>query len=203
MKYAEIKVADVGNGPGVRISLFVSGCSHACPGCFNWEAQDYNFGKDFNDEVIEEIVSLLAPDYIQGLTLLGGEPMDPVNQVGLHKLILKVRETYGDTKDIWSWTGYSYPNDFRVRNGRTGRAYTEYTDEILKNLDVLVDGPWRMELFDIRLKWRGSANQRVIDMKQTLANNELALVPLDEPTEEIWESIYKKAERRKRAKRNE
>lgn len=187
MKYANIKNADVGNGPGVRVSIFVSGCSHACPGCFNFEAQDYNFGDTFDDDVINEIIRLLEPKHIQGLTLLGGEPMDPLNQGGVSKLINKVREIYGDSKDIWMWTGYSYPASFKKI------AKTEHTQSILENIDVLVDGKWIIELYDIRLKWRGSANQRVINMRKTLEEGKLTLIPLEEPIEDIWETIMKKS----------
>lgn len=190
MKYANIKLADVGNGPGVRITLFVSGCSHACPGCFNYEAQDYNFGKDFTKETIDDIINLMRPKHIQGLTLLGGEPMDPVNQGGLSKLIKRVREEFGYTKDIWMWTGYTYPTSFNKV------AKTEFTDDILNNIDVLVDGRWVIELYDIRLKWRGSANQRVINMRETLEEGKISLVPLDEPIDDIWETIMRKRDRK-------
>ena len=162
MNYAEIKYNDIANGLGIRTSLFVSGCRHACRGCFNEVAWDFEYGKVFNDDVIEEILASIEPYYISGLTLLGGEPLDPNNQEEVAKLIRKFREKFKDSKNIWCYTGYIYEDDFI----RGARAYTKYTDFILKNIDVLVDGPFILELKDISLKFRGSSNQRIIELNK-------------------------------------
>ncbi|MGN1167533.1 MAG: anaerobic ribonucleoside-triphosphate reductase activating protein [Lachnospiraceae bacterium] len=160
MNYGTIKECDIADGPGVRVSLFVSGCRHHCKGCFNADTWDFNYGKPYTKETEDEIIRLLAPGYIQGLTLLGGEPFEPENQRELVKLLRRVRETYPD-KDIWSYSGYIY--DVDMVEG--GRAYTEVTKEMLSYLDVLVDGPFVQELKDITLKFRGSKNQRIIRLK--------------------------------------
>ena len=160
MNYANIKNCDIANGPGVRGSLFVSGCTHHCPGCFNEVAWDCNYGSPFTEKEIEKIIGYLTPSYISGLTLLGGEPFEPENQRELVKLLKRVRETYPD-KDIWSYSGYIYDVDM----AEGGRAYTEVTKEMLSYLDVLVDGPFVQELKDITLKFRGSKNQRIIKLE--------------------------------------
>lgn len=160
MNYGTIKECDIADGPGVRVSLFVSGCRHHCKGCFNADTWDFNYGMPYTKETEDEIIRLLAPDYIQGLTLLGGEPFEPENQRELVKLLKRVRETYPD-KDIWSYSGYIY--DVDMVEG--GRAYTEVTKEMLSYLDVLVDGPFVQELKDITLKFRGSKNQRIIKLE--------------------------------------
>ena len=160
MNYGTIKECDIADGPGVRVSLFVSGCRHHCKGCFNADTWDFNYGMPYTKETEDEIIRLLAPDYIQGLTLLGGEPFEPENQRELVKLLKRVRETYPD-KDIWSYSGYIY--DVDLVEG--GRAYTEVTKEMLSYLDVLVDGPFVQELKDITLKFRGSKNQRIIKLE--------------------------------------
>lgn len=160
MNYGTIKECDIADGPGVRVSLFVSGCRHHCKGCFNADTWDFNYGMPYTKETEDEIIRLLAPDYIQGLTLLGGEPFEPENQRELVKLLKRVRETYPD-KDIWSYSGYIY--DVDLVEG--GRAYTEVTKEMLSYLDVLVDGPFVQKLKDITLKFRGSKNQRIIKLE--------------------------------------
>lgn len=160
MNYGTIKECDIADGPGVRVSLFVSGCRHHCKGCFNADTWDFNYGMPYTKETEDEIIRLLAPDYIQGLTLLGGEPFEPENQRELVKLLKRVREIYPD-KDIWSYSGYIY--DVDMVEG--GRAYTEVTKEMLSYLDVLVDGPFVQELKDITLKFRGSKNQRIIKLE--------------------------------------
>lgn len=191
MKYANIKRADVGNGEGIRISLFLSGCIHNCKGCFNKQAQDYNFGKEFNNETIDYIIELLKPSHIKGLSLLGGEPLDPINQPGVYQLIERVRSEFKETKDIWIWTGYNYPRDFNQNK----RAWTTYTEDIFKNTDVLIDGLFIKKYADLRLNFRGSANQRVIDIKETLKNNnEIKLKKLNEPSN-LVEDIYNKAKK--------
>lgn len=159
MNYANIKKYDIADGPGVRVSLFVSGCRHHCKGCFNSEAWDFEYGRPYTAETEAEILEALKPGYIAGLTLLGGEPFEPENQVELVTLLRKVRETYPE-KSIWSYTGYVYDKDLVPG----GRAYTDVTDEMLSYLDVLVDGPFVEELKDITLQFRGSSNQRILKM---------------------------------------
>ena len=170
MKYANIKYYDVANGPGVRTSLFVSGCTHRCEGCFNEIAWDFDYGREFTGETISEIVDSLREDYIAGITLLGGEPMEKVNQLELIKLLRELKKIYPG-KTVWCYTGYTYDEDFK----QGARAYTEVSDEFLNLVDVLVDGKFIISLMDIRLKFRGSSNQRIIDMNQTRKNNEITL----------------------------
>ena len=159
MNYANIKKYDIADGPGVRVSLFVSGCRHHCKGCFNSEAWAFEYGRPYTAETEAEILEALKPGYIAGLTLLGGEPFEPENQAELVKLLRKVRETYPE-KSIWSYTGFVYDKDLVPG----GRAYTDVTDEMLSYLDVLVDGPFVEELKDITLQFRGSSNQRILKM---------------------------------------
>lgn len=171
MHYGNIKSVDIANGEGIRVTLFVSGCRHHCKNCFNPETWDFNYGKAFTKDVEDEIINALDKDFIQGLTLLGGEPMEPENQKDLLPFIKRVREKFGNSKDIWSYTGFIYDKDL-VENGR---AHTPYTDELLKNIDVLVDGPFVESLKNLSLKFRGSSNQRVIDLKKTLQENKIVL----------------------------
>lgn len=163
MNYAAIKQADVANGPGVRVTLFVSGCTHHCKGCFNSEAWDFDYGDEFTQETQEEILRLLQPDYITGLTLLGGEPMEPVNQEGLLPLIRKVRERLPQ-KSIWCFTGYDFERDI------LGKMFSslDVTRELVSLFDVMVDGPFIEEKKNLRLKFRGSENQRILDVKRSL-----------------------------------
>jgi len=168
MNYAELKSHDIANGPGVRVSLFVSGCTHHCKGCFNQEAWDFDYGKPFDQAVIDHILTLLKPDYIKGITYLGGEPMDPRNQPGLLELSRQIRQTYPD-KSIWCFTGYVLEKDLLTE--RLGPV----TKELLPYLDVLVDGPFVEEKKNLRLKFRGSENQRLLDMKKTLACGQAVL----------------------------
>ena len=160
MNFGNIKSCDIADGPGVRVSLFVSGCRHHCKGCFNADTWNFDYGQPYTKETEDELIRLLAPDYIQGLTLLGGEPFEPENQRELVKLLRRVRETYPE-KDIWSYSGYILDTDLAAG----GRAHTEVTDEMLSLLDVLVDGPFIEEQKDITLKFRGSKNQRVIKLE--------------------------------------
>jgi len=164
MNYATIKDTDIANGEGIRISLFVSGCTHHCKNCFNKETWDFDYGNEFTQQVQDQIIDMLKPNYINGLTLLGGEPMEPQNQKGLLPFIKKVKQIFGDTKSIWCYTGYIFDKDLKP----DGRAYTQITDELLNNFDVMVDGPFVESLKDISLKFRGSSNQRIIDVKQSL-----------------------------------
>ena len=169
MKYATIKTVDIANGTGVRVSLFVSGCTHRCPECFNEIAWDFNYGHEFNQETIDLILKALEPSHIAGLTLLGGEPMELVNQEGLLPLLQQVRKMYPD-KDIWCYTGYLYED---LLPG--GKVHGPYSDEILSYLDILVDGPFILAQKNIRLKFRGSENQRIIDVKRTNQSRQIVL----------------------------
>ena len=159
MNYGNIKECDIADGPGVRVSLFVSGCRHHCKGCFNKETWDFDYGMPYTKETEDEIIRLLAPSYIQGLTLLGGEPFEPENQKELAGLLKRVRETYPD-KDIWCYTGYLY--DVDLPEG--GRVHTEVTEEMLSYIHVLVDGEFIEEEKDVTLVFRGSRNQRIIEL---------------------------------------
>ena len=169
MNYGNIKFYDIADGPGVRTSLFVSGCSHHCPGCFQPETWDFGFGQEFTGQTQQQILDSLAPDYVNGLTLLGGEPMEKVNQRALLPFVRRVRETYPD-KDIWCYTGYTLESDLLA-----GRAHCEVTDELLSLIDVLVDGRFILEEKDITLLFRGSRNQRLIDLPATLAQGKTVL----------------------------
>lgn len=162
MNYATIKKTDVANGPGVRVSLFVSGCTHACKGCFNREAWDFNYGEPFTAETEKVILEALSHDYIRGLSVLGGEPMEPSNRDTVLGLLKKVREAYPE-KSIWCYTGYDYEEDLLqwIAEG------DETVGELLELTDVLVDGEFVEEKRDLRLAFRGSGNQRLIDMKAT------------------------------------
>lgn len=163
MRYCNIKPCDIADGPGVRVSLFVSGCTHHCPGCFNEIAWDFAAGKPFTRETEDALLADLSKSYIGGLTLLGGEPMELVNQRALVGFVRRVREALPE-KSIWCYTGYVLEPDLLAE---TGRARCEVTDELLSCIDVLVDGPYVEALHDITLLFRGSSNQRLIDMRKT------------------------------------
>ena len=171
MNYGAIKKHDVANGLGVRVSLFVSGCTHHCPECFNEEAWDFAYGQPFTKAAEEEIIAALKPEYIRGFSLLGGEPFEPANQEVLVTLIRRIRSELPG-KTIWMYTGFIYDKDLIPG----GRRYTAATDEILDNIDILVDGPYVEELRNITLKFRGSENQRILDMKKTRAAGKAAPV---------------------------
>ena len=162
MNYAEIKYYDIANGLGVRTSLFVSGCSHRCPGCFNEIAWDFHYGKEFTRETMEEILKSCEPGYIRGLSLLGGEPLEPVNQRGLLPLVKAFKERF-PRKDIWCYTGYTYETDLLAPDGR---ARCEVKDELLSCIDILLDGEFIQAEADITLKFRGSRNQRVLQIQK-------------------------------------
>ena len=170
MNYADIKRYDVANGPGVRVSVFVSGCTHRCPGCFNEEAWDFNFGKPFTQETIDYIIDLLKPDFYKGITFLGGEPLEHVNQQGLLPLARKIREVYPE-KSIWCFTGYDFEKDV------LGRMINEWpeTKELLSYIDVLVDGEFIEAQKDLSLVFKGSANQRHILVKESMKSGSLVL----------------------------
>ena len=174
MNYGEIKKCDIANGEGVRVALFVSGCRHHCKGCFNSMTWDFNYGKKFTEETEEEILEALKPNYIDGLSLLGGEPFEPENQKELVKLLRRVRETYPE-KDIWCYSGYLYDVDMVPG----GRVYTDVTEEMLSYLDVLVDGRFVEAQKDVTLHFRGSRNQRIIDVKKSREENAVVLSPLN------------------------
>lgn len=172
MKYATIKWTDIANGEGVRISLFVSGCTHRCKNCFNQIAWDFNYGEDFGVDVQNKIINELSSDYIAGLSLLGGEPLEPQNQEALLPFIKKIRAIY-PKKTIWCYTGF-------VLDETTGalkeiHKNTPVTKTLISMFDVLVDGAYVEELKDIRLKFRGSSNQRVIDVQKTLQSGKAVL----------------------------
>lgn len=170
MNYANIKYDDIANGPGVRTSLFVSGCTHACKGCFNEMAWDFKYGEVFTPEIIETILVSLEPDYISGMSILGGEPMEKVNQMGILPLIEEFRNRY-PKKSLWIYSGYTY--DVDLVEG--GRAYCEATPKILERCDVIVDGEFVQELYDITLRFRGSSNQRLIDIKKSQQEGRVVL----------------------------
>lgn len=167
MNYAEIKNCDIANGPGVRVSLFVSGCTHHCPGCFNEVAWDFGYGEPFTEEVENRILGMLKPSYIKGLTLLGGEPFEPQNQEPIVKFLRKVKKQYPD-KSIWAFSGFLYET---IASGKLGDW--EITKEYLSFLDVLVDGPFIESKKNLSLRFRGSENQRLIDMPATLKENRI------------------------------
>lgn len=169
MKYATIKKYDVANGPGVRVSIFVSGCNHRCKGCFNEEAWDFNFGYDFTDDTVDEIIEAMKPSYIKGLSLLGGEPFERVNQVGLLKLVRKVKEIYPE-KNIWAYSGFLFDRDIV---GKQFNMFSE-TKELVSYIDVLVDGKFDESLRNPNLHFRGSSNQRIIDVKESLKLGEVS-----------------------------
>lgn len=170
MNYSAIKNYDIANGLGVRVSLFVSGCTHHCDGCFNRETWSFSSGDRFTEETEEYVLSCLAPSYIKGLTLLGGEPMEKENQRALLPFAEKVKKRFPE-KDIWCYSGYTL-EELLVG----GRAHCEATDKLLALIDVLVDGEFEKELYNIALKFKGSSNQRVIDMNETRRQGKTVLL---------------------------
>ena len=170
MNYADIKTLDIANGPGCRTSLFVSGCRNRCPGCFNSEAWDFQFGKRYTQETEDSIIESLSFPYVTGLTILGGEPFEPENQPFIDRLVTRVLDEAPD-KNIWCFTGYLYED----LKSQTGSKRTEYTDDILDSIDVLVDGPYIQEQSDITLRFRGSSNQRIIDVQKSLSEGKIVL----------------------------
>lgn len=176
MNYAEIKKCDVANGPGVRVSLFVSGCTHHCKECFNPETWDFDYGTPFTGETVDYILACLEPDYIKGITLLGGEPLERPNQKGLLPLLRRIHEQFPE-KSVWCFTGYDYEKDIM------GRMYGEWpeTQELLSYLDVLVDGEFMIEKKDLGLLFKGSSNQRTIMVQESLEKGSLVL----------WENLHK------------
>ncbi|MCM1189258.1 MAG: anaerobic ribonucleoside-triphosphate reductase activating protein [bacterium] len=222
MNYATIKKTDVANGPGIRVSLFVSGCTHFCKGCFNSEAWDFSYGKEFTKETEEEILKALEPSYIRGFSVLGGEPMEPENRETVCRLLERIRDARPG-KDIWCYTGYDYEKDLlrweqeeRERAGAAqgeesggrqtgaeaggcgqnaengGMAGAEITDRhpgtvgrLLSLIDVLVDGEFVEEKKNLRLVFRGSENQRLIDVKKSQAERRTVCLPLQEKNKTV------------------
>lgn len=169
MNYATIKNCDIANGPGVRVSLFVSGCTHHCKGCFNEVAWDFDYGEPFTQQTIRTILDMMKPGYIKGLTLLGGEPFEPENQGPIVELLRQVKKAYPQ-KSIWAFSGYLYE---KITSHTLGDWAV--TQEFLSYLDVLVDGPFVEEKKNLALRFRGSENQRLIDMPATLASGKIVL----------------------------
>ena len=174
MNYADIKYVDVANGPGVRVSLFVSGCTHYCKGCFNSEAWDFNYGKPYTEETEDEIIKYLTPKHIRGLTLLGGDPMEPSNMEALVPLLRRIKRELPD-KDIWCYTGCVFETDVMDRLWNS----FDSTKQLMENIDVLVDGPFVEELKNVNLRFRGSENQRIIDVKKSLETGKTELWDLN------------------------
>lgn len=161
MRYNKIRKMDISNGPGVRVSIFMQGCSFNCKNCFNKETHDFNGGKEFDDSTIERVLELCDNENIEGLSILGGEPMHPSNIDGTTKLAKAFKEKYPN-KSVWSWSGYSFDNYLKDK-------------EVVKYLDVLVDGQYNDDLRNPTLKWKGSENQRVIDVQESLKDSKVIL----------------------------
>ena len=175
MNYADIKQYDVANGPGVRVSIFVSGCTHHCKECFNKEAWDFNYGKPFTDADMERIIEYMKPEYVKGLTVLGGEPLEHVNQQGLLPLLRRVHQVYPE-KSIWLFTGYLFDKDVI---DRMLKEYDE-TEELLSYIEVIVDGEFEIDKKDLSLYFKGSSNQRTILVQESLKKGEVVLFPVPE-----------------------
>ena len=171
MNFATLRTHDVANGPGVRVSLFVSGCTHKCKGCFNDEAWDFSYGEPYTKEIEEAVIEALKPSYIKGFSLLGGEPFEPCNQIELVTLLERIRAEYPD-KTVWCYSGYDFEGDIRAL--RLGDPHI--TKRMLCCIDVLVDGKFVEDRKDLSLRFRGSSNQRIIDVKRSLETGEVELV---------------------------
>ncbi len=171
MYYADIKKYDVANGPGVRVSLFVSGCTHHCKGCFNEEAWDFKYGNPYTEKQTSEIINYMSNDFVSGITILGGEPFEYINQQGILPLLKQVRKIYPE-KSIWVFSGYLFDRDIM------GNMLNEYdvTKELLEYIDVIVDGKFELENKNLSLKFRGSSNQRIINVKESLKKNKVILM---------------------------
>lgn len=172
MHYGEIKNCDIANGEGVRVTLFVSGCTNHCKNCFQPQTWDFNYGKPFTEETEAELFRLLSPRYIRGLTLLGGEPFEPENQRSLLPFLRKLRRELPE-KTVWAFTGFTWEE----LHTEGSHPRCEVTDELLSLIDVLVDGRYVEELKDIGLRFRGSSNQRLLDLNATRASGKLTLLP--------------------------
>ena len=161
MRYSKIRKMDISNGPGVRVSIFMQGCSFHCKNCFNPETWDFESGKEFTDDTIKKVLELSDKDYVKGLSILGGEPMHPNNIEGTTKLAKAFKEKYPD-KTVWAWSGFLFDRDLKDK-------------EAMKYIDVLVDGQYKDELHNPKLDWRGSSNQRVINVQESLKQNKVVL----------------------------
>lgn len=170
MNYATIKKNDVANGPGIRVSLFVSGCRHGCRDCFNREAWAFDYGAELSSAVEDEILDACRMPYIDGLSILGGEPFEPENQAGVLSLLLRFRERFPE-KSVWCYTGFDFGQELMSERSR---AHTPYTQKLLENIDYLVDGRFEAEKRDLNLRFRGSSNQRIIDIKATFEQGDLS-----------------------------
>lgn len=170
MHYGTIKKYDIANGPGVRVSLFVSGCTHHCPECFNPETWNFNYGHPFDQNTINEILEALQPSHIQGFTLLGGEPFEHENQKGVLPLLKEIRQKYPQ-KSIWCFTGYDFEKDIL---DNMVKKWPE-TSEMLSYIDILIDGKFQKDKKDITLRFRGSSNQRIIKVQDSLKTNQVIL----------------------------
>ncbi len=175
MNYADIKQYDVANGPGIRVSVFVSGCTHYCKGCFNKEAWDFNYGKPFTDDTIQTVLTYLKPSYVKGLTVLGGEPLEPKNQPEVLRLLKAVKKQYPE-KSVWMFSGYDFEKDILNRMCQE----VPETKEILSCLEVLVDGKFVEELKNLSLRFKGSSNQRTILVQESLAAESVVLYDLEQ-----------------------
>ncbi len=161
MRYNKIRKMDISNGPGVRVSIFMQGCAFNCKNCFNPETHDFAGGEEFNQDIIDKVLKLCEPDYVEGLSILGGEPMHPKNIEGTEKLARAFKEKFPN-KNIWVWSGFTFDKDLKDK-------------DVLKYIDVLVDGQYVEDLHNPTLKWKGSSNQRVIDVQSSLKKNEIVL----------------------------
>ena len=182
MYYGKIKKYDISNGPGVRTSLYVSGCRNHCKGCFNPETWNFLYGHEFTDDTLKEIIDASKPDYIEGITIVGGEPLEPENQETVLEIIKEFKKRY-PSKTIWMFSGYTY-------DGQIKKWCKElpWTKEIINNLDVLVDGKFEIDLKDPELGFRGSSNQRIIDIKKTLKEGKIVLheKQYNKETKKVW-----------------
>lgn len=175
MNYANIKKFDVADGPGVRVGLFVSGCTHHCRECFNPETWDFEYGKPFSESAEEEIIAALSPDYIEGFSLLGGEPFEKQNQQRLLPLLRRIKSEYPQ-KSVWCYSGYLFDKDILNPDSK---IHTEYTLEMISLIDVLIDGEFHIDEKDLNIKFRGSKNQRIIDVKRSLADGRVVTLSDD------------------------
>ena len=171
MNYSEIKTCDIANGPGVRTSIFVSGCRNKCPDCFNPETWGFKSGKLFTEDTINYIIETMEPNYVDGLSILGGEPLEPENQFTVLQLINKVKYVY-PKKTIWLWTGFVWED---ILNNPDCRANSFITHTIISDVDVVVDGPFEKDKKDLMLRFKGSSNQRLIDIHKSCATNEVVI----------------------------
>ncbi|MCR5396573.1 MAG: anaerobic ribonucleoside-triphosphate reductase activating protein [Lachnospiraceae bacterium] len=174
MYYGQILKADSSNGVGIRLSLFVSGCTNHCEGCFQPQTWDFNYGYPYTPETEDFIIEEMSKPYYDGITILGGEPFEPSNQEEIVKLIRRIKKELPQ-KNIWMFTGFTYEEDLQ----KSQRKYTDVTDEILNSIDVLVDGKFILAQKNLMLNFRGSSNQRIIDMPKTRANGAVVLHPLN------------------------